>query len=725
MIRKFDMAKKKHQPKLILSLLIGIVTIAIALFVANIPTIAALELDFLDFRFQIRGSLDVSESPIIILAIDDQSDESTPDRWPWPRSYFAHVIKNLNKAGAKVIGVDVIFDQPDKHGTESDDQLAAVLTKYENVVLSGKVTSLRARDHVQVIQVPPHSKFTEQGTLWGLVSSEVDEDGIYRRYLVGQSALDTTFSSFATEVLKLYKGYDRNIELQNETEEFIMGNFKIPKFGPNSMLINYYGPAGTYKYFSFDNVLDDQDFDLIEEFDLDSFDDPGFPEEGIPPGPLHSDIFKDKIILIGSTMQELHDDFPTPFLEIKDETGKTSLALMPGVETHANALQTILDENYLYEIGFWENLILLIILSVLVYLLSYYLPTGWGVLLSVVLIFVYFGISLFVFSEYNYIVEITTPFFLIVLGFGGHTLYEYILSQEEKKVIKGAFSHYVPEKVVAALLENPEKLQLGGELQEVSVMFSDVAGFTSISEKLTPAQLVHLLNDYLTEMTDIVLQNDGIIDKYEGDAIMAEFGVPVHYDNHPYMACKTALEMQRKLKDMREFWKKQNKPMLKARIGINTGEVIVGNMGSRDVFDYTVMGDHVNLGSRLEGANKFYGTKIMISEFTYEHVKDQFYTRPLDLIKVKGKDKPINVYELIAFKEDRLKDNYLQMLQIYKKGIEFYKIRNWDEAIDCFEQCLKLVHLDAPSEEYRRRCIEYKFNQPGDDWDGVTVMKEK
>ena len=292
-------------------------------------------------------------------------------------------------------------------------------------------------------------------------------------------------------------------------------------------------------------------------------------------------------------------------------------------------------------------------------------------------------------------------------------------------MIQGAFSHYVPDKVVSQILENPDKLQLGGDQQVVSVMFSDVAGFTSISEKLTPAQLVQLLNDYLTEMTEIILQNNGIIDKYEGDAIMAEFGVPVHYDNHPYMACKSALEMQRKLKEMRDFWKKQNKPMLKARIGINTGEVIVGNMGSRNVFDYTVMGDHVNLGSRLEGANKFYGTNIMISEFTHGYVKDQFYTRPLDLIKVKGKDKPINVYELIAFKEDKLKENYLQMLQLYEKGINFYKSRNWDEAIDNFEQCLRLVATDTPSEEYRRRCIEYKFNQPAEDWDGVTIMKEK
>jgi adenylate cyclase len=718
------MAKKKHHPKPLVSLLIGLGTIFIALFVANIPTIAALELDFLDFRFQIRGPLDVSESPIIILAIDDQSDESTPDRWPWPRSYFAHVIENLNEAGAKVIGVDVIFDQPDKHGIESDNQLVDVLNKYDNIVLSGKVTSIRSRVD-QVIQVPPYNKFTESGTLWGLVSSEVDEDGIYRRYLVGQSTLDTTFSSFAAEILKIYNGYDRKLELQNLPDQFVLGDYLIPKFAVNSMLINYYGPAGTFPYSSFDGVLDDQDFDLLEEFDLDAFDDPGFPEEGIPPGPLHSDVLKDKIILIGSTMQELHDDFPTPYLEIKDESGKSSQALMPGVETHANALQTIFDQNYLSEIGFWSNLLLLIIFSVLLYLITYNLPTGWGIALSAFLILFYFGSSVFLFSEYNFISEITTPVFLIIFAFGGHTLYQYILSQEEKRLIQGAFSHYVPEKVVAKILEDPDKLQLGGEQQVVTVMFSDVAGFTSISEKLTPTQLVHLLNDYLTEMTEIVLQNNGIIDKYEGDAIMAEFGVPVHYEDHPYMACKSALEMQRKLKDMRDFWKKQNKPLLKARIGINTGEVIVGNMGSRNVFDYTVMGDHVNLGSRLEGANKFYGTNIMISEFTYEHVKDQFFTRPLDLVQVKGKDKPIYVYELIAFKEDKVKDTFLEMLQYYEQGINSYKSKSWDEAIDSFEHCLRLIPTDAPSEEYRRRCIEYKFNQPPEDWAGVTVMKEK
>jgi len=718
------MAKKKHHPKPIVSLIIAVLTLFISLFIANITTIASLELQFLDFRFKLRGSMDVSESPIIILAIDDQSDESTPDRWPWPRSYFAHVIENLNEAGAKAIGVDVIFDQADNHGAESDSELVEALNQYDNVILSGKITRTRGRAD-QIVPIPPYSEFTDTGAAWGLVSSEVDVDGIYRRYLVGQTIFDTTYSSFATEILKIYNGYDHNLELQDLPTKFVLQDYTVPKFDVNSMLINYYGPAGTYKYISFDNVLDDEDFDLLEEFDLDAFDDPGDTEAGLPAGPLHNGIFKDKIVLIGSTMQELHDDFPTPFLEIKDETGKVTKALMPGVETHANALQTILDRNFLSEINFWQNMIILLVIAFLIYIITYFFPTLWGVLSSIVLAIIFFIVGVYTFVEFNFIMEMTSPLLLILFSFGGHTIYQYVLTQKERKMIQGAFAHYVPEKVVSQILEDPDKLTLGGEQCNVSVLFSDVAGFTSISEKLTPAELVHLLNEYLTEMTDIVLENNGIIDKYEGDAIMAEFGVPVHYENHPEMACKTALEMQRKLRQMRKKWREENKPPLTARIGINTGEVIVGNMGSRNVFDYTVMGDHVNLGSRLEGANKFYGTNIMISEFTYEYVKDKFYTRPLDLIRVKGKAKPIKVYELIAFKNEELKDNYMQMIKVYNQGLNSYQSRNWDEAIDFFEQCLKLVPGDVPSGEYRKRCIDYKFNEPPADWDGVTVMKEK
>jgi adenylate cyclase len=320
---------------------------------------------------------------------------------------------------------------------------------------------------------------------------------------------------------------------------------------------------------------------------------------------------------------------------------------------------------------------------------------------------------------------VVTPVLVVLFGFIGHTLYQYLLAQQEKKMLRGAFAYYVPEKVVEEIIKNPEKLTLGGEERVVTVMFSDVAGFTSISEKLTPHALVVLLNEYLTAMTEIVIRHNGIIDKYEGDAIMAEFGVPVDFPNHPQAACRAALEMQSVLKDLRKKWAEENRPQLKARIGINTGEVIVGNMGSQNVFDYTVMGDHVNLGARLESANKFYNTYIMISEFTQEHVKDDFYTRPLDLIRVKGKEKPIEVFELISDRNVKLSSQYLEMLELYSKGIQSYRKQEWREAIDVFEYCLKLYPEDQPSKLYRRRCIDFRLNSPGKEWDGVFTMTEK
>ena len=718
------MKKLKYKQNVIITISIALISILLALVLTQITTFRNLELDLLDYRFNLRGPLNVSESPIVILAIDDQSDVSTPHRWPWPREYFAHVIENLNDAGVKAIGVDVIFESADVHGAESDKNLAKVLQEYDNIVLAGKIHAPIGRADIMTL-VPPYEKFIQGGALWGLVSFDLDEDGFYRRYLLGQNFNNKIYNSFAAEIIKIYSGLDRDLRVKDRDKEFILGPYAIPKYDNASVLINYSGPAGTFQQYSFDNVLDDVDFDLLEEYDLDSFDDPGDSELGIPPGLLYSGKLKDKIVLIGSTMQELHDEFSTPFLEVRDDQGKLAKKLTPGVEIHANALNMILSGNYLYKIPYLWSIGVLIILSITIFLITKYIPTFWGAFIAILASLLYFIIAFYLFSKLNYVIEIVSPSLVILFSFIGHNLYQYVLSQHEKRLIKGAFSHYVPEKVVSQILENPEKLTLGGEERIVTVLFSDVAGFTSISEKLSPAELVQLLNEYLTSMTDQVLQHQGIIDKYEGDAIMAEFGMPVAYDNHAYMACQAALSMQTELRNLRRKWKSENKPLLSARIGINTGEVIVGNMGSRNVFDYTVMGDHVNLGSRLEGANKFYGTSIMISEYTYNHVKDDFYTRELDLIRVKGKEKPIKVFELIASKKIQLEQRFQDMLEIYLRGLNHYKAQAWDDAIDCFESCLKIRPNDTPSSEYRSRCIEYKFNAPSADWDGVTVMKEK
>ncbi len=713
---------KKKKSQIWINLAISLGAVIMAFLLGYTATLQTVESKFIDMRFGLRGPLDIKNSPIVIVKIDDQSDESTPERWPWPRSYFAHVIRNLNEAGAAVIGVDVIFDQPDKYGEKSDDELAKVLNTYDNVVLTGKILRTTGRAGSSTF-IPPLEKFITPKSHWGLVSLESDNDGFYRRYILADSLDDSLFASFAAEIYQIYKKRPPK-DIHIKEDSFTLSDEIIPKYDASSILVNFAGPAYSFPYYSFDNILDTEDFDLLDDYDLDSFDDPGDVELGIPPGLKYSGILKGKIVLIGATMQELHDNFPTPFLETNTDSS-TIKQEMPGVEIHANALYTLLKKDYLLQPPLWMSLLIILIALLAVYYLTHKLPTIWSAFLTGVLLILFAAVAVYLFISHNYVLDMVNPMLIIAFSYVGYTLYNYFQTQQEKKALRGAFAYYVPEKVVQEIMNNPEKLTLGGEERVISVIFSDVAGFTSISEKLTPRQLVALLNEYLTAMTDIVLANNGIIDKYEGDAIMAEFGMPVAYDDHPQAACRTALAMQVELARLRKKWKAEGKPEMEARVGINTGEVIVGNMGSQTVFDYTVMGDHVNLGSRLEGANKFYKTKIMISEFTYAYVKNDFYTRPLDLIRVKGKNKPIEVFELIAERSQPLDRKFLEMLSVYQRGIKAYRSRDWKNAIEYFDFCLNLFPDDYPSKLYRKRCIEYKIHEPAPDWDGVTTMTSK
>ena len=718
------MAKKRYRLTFRTGITILFMALAAALLVSNTETFRQLELSLLDTRFRLRGSIELSDSPVVILAIDDQSDESTPDRWPWPREYFARVIRNLNRAGARVIGVDVIFDQPDRHGDRSDEALRSVLEHFDNVVLAGKIRHTSGRMELNTL-VPPHKLFRVEGGRWGLVSSEIDPDGIFRRYILRQTHLDTVYDSFVAEIIQSAVETGSGSGVEVDRDHFRIGSYSIPKFDRYSFLIDYAGPAFHFPYYPFDNVLDDTDFDLRPGYDIDAFDDPGDPELGIPPGPLYSGAFRDKIVLIGSTMPELHDDFPTPFLETTDETGVKKKALMPGVEVHANALQTILDRRFITRLKTAYQLALLVAIGLIVYGLSTLLPTLLGAIGTVCVLFAYSTAGLWFFVRHRLILDMTSGIFIVVFAFIGYHLVRFYLTQKEKRLIQGAFSHYVPEKVVAQIIENPDMLSLGGESRVVTVLFSDVAGFTSLSEKMAPDQLVDLLNEYLTEMSEIVLKNDGIIDKFEGDAIMAEFGVPVHDENHAYLACKTALEMQHRLAALREAWHEAGRPLLRARIGINTGEVIVGNLGSRNVFDYTVIGDAVNLGSRLEGANKQYGTSIMISQYTFEEVKEAFHTRQLDVIRVLGKKEPIRVYELVEFAGNILLPEKNRSIRLFQRGVARYGERDWDGAIRCFQDCLKLDEGDRAAAVYLQRCKAFMECPPDEAWDGVTTLTEK
>ena len=301
-----------------------------------------------------------------------------------------------------------------------------------------------------------------------------------------------------------------------------------------------------------------------------------------------------------------------------------------------------------------------------------------------------------------------------------------VVESKEKAFIKGAFSKYLPHSVVDQLLNNPDKLKLGGEERVVSILFSDIAGFTTISERLDPPHLVKLLNEYLTDMVNIILENGGIIDKFLGDGIMAEFGAPLPMEKDAEAAVRAGLQMQQRVAEMNEKWEKEGYPAIRARVGVNRGNVIIGNMGSDQVFDYTGIGDSINLAARLESANKQYGTYLMISEFTYDELTPGvFRTRPLDVIKVKGKSKAVKVYHVYGFADDPVEEQTARYCETYAQAFEKYMAQDFDEAQRLFEQALELNPDDRASESFLDRIETLKGQSLPDDWDGSIALTSK
>ncbi|MCX7655454.1 MAG: adenylate/guanylate cyclase domain-containing protein [Treponemataceae bacterium] len=339
-----------------------------------------------------------------------------------------------------------------------------------------------------------------------------------------------------------------------------------------------------------------------------------------------------KIVMVGPFADGIaEDEKPTPY------------GLMYGVEIHANALNTILMNNFLYPVPRWLDVLLLVLLiGAISFLVSRY-STLWGlVTLLGVLLFYFLGISI-AFETYNMVFDFPKPAIGMIFSFVSIVSYRAMTEEKEKKIIRTTFGKYVSPKVVDQILENPP--ELGGVDKELTVLFSDIRGFTTLSENMTPQELVNHLNVYLTAMTDIILEYEGTLDKYVGDEIMCFWGAPIAQEDHAIRACKCALRQMEKLKELNDSWPENKR--IDIGIGINSGIMTVGNMGSPGRMNYTLMGDNVNLGARLEGTNKQYGTHIIISEFTYGLVKDHFIVRELDTIRVKGKNKPVVIYELV------------------------------------------------------------------------------
>jgi adenylate cyclase len=556
-------------------------------------------------------------------------------------------------------------------------------------------------------------------------NTEQDSDGTIRSKALIVRTGNTYFPSLSLKAFLVAHGYNATPKLEvnpatgskeivdlevtdNETGNAVM---HIPTDHQGKLLINYAGPDRMFPYISFADLLSDSPDAEIEQRLW-------VPETRKWETKLtkvkKAQFLKDKILIAGATATGIYDLRVTPFQEN-----------FPGTETHLNALDNMEQRGFFRTLPD-EKIYMPIVLAVLGLSLSIalsYLGALWSIgLTGVSLVGVILYDKNFLFTK-GIVVSIIWPIFLICALYVVLTFYRYLTEERGKKELRQTFQKYVSPAIVEEILAHPANIELGGRKANLTVSFSDVRGFTTISEKLDPKALSDLLNSYLTPMTEIVFKNQGTLDKYMGDAIMAFFGAPIAYQDHAKWACRCALQSLTKLKELQDEYAKKGLPTIDIGIGLNTGEVNVGNMGSQTVRSYTVMGDAVNLASRLEGINKTYGTRVILSEFTYKEVKDNFVCREVDWVRVKGKAQPVKIYELIA--EEKVPQQTVELLKWFQEGYNHYHNKAWKDAISAFEKAVAINPNDEVSKLYIERCSEYYQIPPDDGWDGVFVMKSK
>ncbi|MCK9281155.1 MAG: adenylate/guanylate cyclase domain-containing protein [Melioribacteraceae bacterium] len=724
-------------------------------YLFQLSFIKNIELNLIDKRFEVRGKKGIENPKVVIIEIEKDSYTQIPapyNAWPWPRFLYAKLIKNLSEAGAKVIGIDILMSDRDRFNSVNDSLFMSAIRKYNNVVLAGKLDyekqnmlldlesgfwkNRSSKDRTQIISYDTttglikqnfQNIFYQPGIQIGIVNLFSDNDQIYRKYkpyFEDRYDLKNSFlvPSFSFAVLNKFFNKSSGYVASKNDNYFLYDSINIPMFDHSDILINYYSGLRSFPYYKFVEIIDDSTFKTTDEIyyesELNNWD--LIKDEGI---------FKDKIVLIGSTMPEDRDIFATSL----SPTGIQGDNFQYGVEIHATTIQNILDKDFIYGESFVTEFIILFLITFFsFYLISFTkkiklrLSLAIEILSIVIVLLLIYSIylfSIYLFGKHSILINVVSPSLALLISYITATSYNFIIERKQKNLIKGMFGQYVSESFVNVLISDPAKLKLGGERKELTMLFSDIAGFTSISESKKPEELVSFINEYLSVMTEIVLSNQGTLDKYIGDAIMAFWGAPIELRTHAINACSTALQMQKKLIELNKKFSLSNENNLSVRIGINSGNVIVGNIGGSKRFDYTVMGDNVNLASRLESVNKVYSTCILIGENTYELIKDDFITRELDSIKVKGKEIKTNIYELFSTK-DEVEPEIFSFIDKFSNALALYRNQKFEKAIIIFNDCFE-KYSDEASKVFIERCNYFINNKPDEDWDGVFVLKSK
>ncbi len=429
---------------------------------------------------------------------------------------------------------------------------------------------------------------------------------------------------------------------------------------------------------------------------------------------LEPGLFKDKIVFVGATAAGTYDLKVTPLSPFT-----------AGVLIHMTALDNMLRNRYMRPASSWAfvlGTLLLCLSTASAFILSRRPLLKVGLAIGVVL--AYYGLVVHAFTSHGLWMELALPTGAALLTFTTAATLEYFTEGRKRRQLRAVFDRFMAPEVVQEILRDPERIELGGETRVLSVLFTDVAGFTTLSEKLPPQRLVELINRYLSAMAGVILRHRGNVNKYLGDGIMAIFGAPAGDPAHATLACYAALDCQAALAELREEGRRQGYPDLVTRIGINSGPLVVGYMGSQARMEYTAMGDSVNLASRLEGANKYYGTLILLGPQTYDQAKEGIEAREIDLLRVKGKEEPVAVYELLG-RRGGLEVRQRQLIERYQEGLIAYKRRDFQAAKRAFEAALGVDPQDGPSRVYRERVEAFLRSPPPPSWNGVYDLQSK
>ncbi len=743
---------EKYQKWLMLPLVVAMSCIAFAFVIIQPTIIEQIELKTLDERFQIRGVMQ-PDPHVVILAVDDNS-LSEVGRWPWPRDKISTLIERIvGEYGARVIGFDIIFSEKQENPiTESarllndagrgnreverylrshaeigdlDSRFVKTLKKYHDKLVMGyffhpegadipELTKAKLTQYAELLQgsamTSEHTSQSEQA--WGVtrigaiegnlpaVTKVVDasgffnfypdSDGLVRRVPLVAEYDGYIFPSLALQSLRVALNWpviSARIGAGG-VEEVEVGEHKVQALQSGNMLINHYGPGKTFTH---------------------------VPAADVLAGRADPAIFKDAIVLFGVTAIGVYDYRPSPFDEV-----------FPGVEGHAAVVSNILNGQEIKRPPVLEVLELLAAL-----LLS--MGLGWIVLRHgpVVQSFAVLGVpvlvtlfSIWLFSVYAFWLKITYIILGVLMATLPPTLIQYIVEYRKRMFIHHAFSTYLAPDVVDDLSRHPELLRLGGEERHMTAFFSDIASFSTFSEKLTPNELVSFLNQYLTAMSNILMAQGGTIDKFEGDAIIAFFGAPQHMEDHATRCVLAAMEQQHALVALREMWKEQGYPEVHIRIGLNSGPMVVGNMGTDAKMNYTMMGDHVNLASRLEGVCKVYKVPILMSRDTYSLVRDRIAARFIDRVRVVGRAQAVDIYMPLG-ERGTIDERMVKLSRSYERAWTMMQTRQFGEAVELLARLTQENPDDGPSGVMLARARAFHAKSPRQDWDGVHVLESK